>query len=393
MRILIVAMVNSIHTARWVAQFDGDTDKEIFLLPSALGGARDELKNWPRLLSGFLKYKNPARGLVMHLPWRKLNGALHLALEKIYPAWRLRWLLRTIKILKPDIIHTLEFQSAGYLALQAKQKMGKDFPVWIATNWGSDIYLFSRQEEHLPRIEGILKEADFYSAECQRDYRLADDLGMTAKPLPVIPNAGGMDLATMEAMRSRAPTSQRKMLLIKGYQTMFGRALTVLQAVETVAADLRGMKICIFLATPDVAEEAALLAARTGLAIEVIPQKNTMPHEDILSLHAQARAYVGLSISDGISTSMLEAMALGAFPIQTCTSCANEWIEDGVSGFIAPLDDVKVLGQMIKRAMTEDDLVDHAAAQNLETMRRKADYESVREVARSFYVTAMKEAP
>lgn len=392
MRILIVAMVNSIHTARWVAQFDGDNDKEIFLLPSALGGARAELKNWPRILSGLLKYNNPARGLVMHLPWRKLNGALHLALEKIYPGWRLRWLMRTIQILKPDIVHSLEFQSAGYLALKAKQKMGKDFPVWIATNWGSDIYLFSRQQEHLPRIKGILKEADFYSAECQRDYQLADDLGMIAKPLPVIPNAGGMHLAAMEALRSRVPTSQRRMLLIKGYQTMFGRALTVLRALETVASDLQGIKICIFLATPDVAEQATLLAERTGLPIEIIPQKNTMPHEDILRLHAQARAYVGLSISDGISTSMLEAMALGAFPIQTCTSCANEWIEDGVSGFIAPLEDIKVLGQMIKRAMTEDDLVDHAATQNFETMRRKADYESVREIARSFYGSAVEEA-
>jgi glycosyltransferase involved in cell wall biosynthesis len=44
---------------------------------------------------------------------------------------------------------------------------------------------------------------------------------------------------------------------------------------------------------------------------------------------ANSRFYIGASRSDGISTSFLEALALGAYPIQTNTSCGNEWVEKG----------------------------------------------------------------
>jgi glycosyltransferase involved in cell wall biosynthesis len=44
---------------------------------------------------------------------------------------------------------------------------------------------------------------------------------------------------------------------------------------------------------------------------------------------ANSRIYVGASRSDGISTSFLEALVLGAYPIQTNTSCANEWVDKG----------------------------------------------------------------
>jgi glycosyltransferase involved in cell wall biosynthesis len=48
---------------------------------------------------------------------------------------------------------------------------------------------------------------------------------------------------------------------------------------------------------------------------------------------------VGHSLSEGISTSMLEAMAMGAIPIQTCTSCADEWIINGEAGFLVEPND------------------------------------------------------
>jgi glycosyltransferase involved in cell wall biosynthesis len=44
---------------------------------------------------------------------------------------------------------------------------------------------------------------------------------------------------------------------------------------------------------------------------------------------ANSRVYIGASRSDGISTSFLEALVLGAYPIQTNTSCGNEWVDKG----------------------------------------------------------------
>ena len=50
-------------------------------------------------------------------------------------------------------------------------------------------------------------------------------------------------------------------------------------------------------------------------------------HEEIMWNFGQSRIYLGISISDAISTSVLESMAMGCFPIQTNTSCCEEWFE------------------------------------------------------------------
>src|SRR4029079_11681818 len=81
-------------------------------------------------------------------------------------------------------------------------------------------------------------------------------------------------------------------------------------------------------------------------------------HARMLRLFAAARCYLGVSISDAISTSMLEAVALGAFPIQTNTSCCEEWIQDGKTGFSIPPDDVGVIADRIREALSNDELVD-----------------------------------
>jgi glycosyltransferase involved in cell wall biosynthesis len=49
---------------------------------------------------------------------------------------------------------------------------------------------------------------------------------------------------------------------------------------------------------------------------------------------ANSRVFIGASRSDGISTSFLEALVLGAYPIQTNTSCANEWVEKGFNAHL-----------------------------------------------------------
>jgi glycosyltransferase involved in cell wall biosynthesis len=71
-----------------------------------------------------------------------------------------------------------------------------------------------------------------------------------------------------------------------------------------------------------------------------------------------------LSISDAISTSLLESIVMGAFPIQSCTSCADEWISNGRSGLIVPPEDPDIIAQAILKALNDDVLVDEAAKIN-----------------------------
>ena len=105
---------------------------------------------------------------------------------------------------------------------------------------------------------------------------------------------------------------------------------------------------------------------------------------------SRARIYVGLSKSDGISTSLLEAMAMGAFPIQTGTSCASEWIEDGVSGAIVSLGQRNELDNWIVRATSDDTLVKTAQQINLTTISSRYTKSSMTSKVESLYMEIIK---
>jgi len=273
--------------------------------------------------------------------------------------------------LQPDIVHSLEFQAAGYMTLEARQAIGAGFPAWIATNWGSDIYLFGRLPEHQKRIRSILESCDYYSCECVRDVDLARSHGLSGKVLPIIPNGGGFDLAEAELLRAQGPTSRRRSIMLKGYQHWAGRALVGLRALERCADMLGEYTVVIYSASDDVSLAASLFTAKTGVKTLILP-KDT-PRREILAHHGQARISIGLSISDAISTSFLEAMMMGSFPIQSDTSCANEWATHGETTLLVPPEDPEQLEAALRLGLTDDALVDSAALRNWEAAKTRLD--------------------
>lgn len=291
-------------------------------------------------------------------------------------------LASVIRRVKPDLIHSMEFQHAGYLVLQAKEIIGEGFPPWLATNWGSDIFYFSRFPDHNAQIRRMLKAVDYYSCECQRDIALAREFGFTGKTMPVLPNTGGFDLDHLATLRSPLPPSKRKVLMIKGYEHFAGRAMTSLKVLTKFADRLRDYEVILFSVSAEPRKTALELAEKGVLNIRVI---DWATHDEILSCFGRARLYMGISISDAISTSVLESMAMGAFPIQTNTSCCNEWFEDGKGGFVIPPDDFDVICDRFLRALEDDALVDAAAGINARTVAERLDKNVLRPQIATFY--------
>ncbi|MHB8778310.1 MAG: glycosyltransferase family 4 protein [Anaerolineales bacterium] len=373
MRILFVAMPESIHTARWISQIQ-EQGWDVFLFPAYIAGSHSDIKNisvFASTLPGQKSRENHIRLIWWTIPFfwadfiiSKIKGAPTFFYTTKALALIIHWL-------KPDIVHSLEIQHAGYLTLEARKILKSKFPVWIVTNWGSDIYLFGRLTEHKPRIEAVLASCDYYSCECQRDIKLAKGLGFKGKTLPVFPNTGGFDLKEASTLRSAELPASRRMILLKGYQHWAGRALVGLQALRLCVDLLQNYTIAISVASPEVRIVAELFSQDTGIPIKII---QPIPHEAMLRYYGRSRIYIGLSISDAISTSLLEAMVMGAFPIQSCTACADEWIKDGESGFIVPPEDPAVIASAIRRALNDDALVNRAAEINAKTARERLDY-------------------
>ena len=394
MRILFVAISNSIHSARWIAQI-ADQGWDIHLFPSIdLGQVHPHLKKVTVHHSLYAKpvFRRPEycdrsvklRGLPIIFPF--ISGYIASfgkgIMAKRQPNYRVAQLERLIRTLRPDIIHSMEIQAAGYLVAKVRKQYKGEFPPWIVTNWGSDIYLFGRLAEHENRIREVMELCDYYHCECRRDVYLAQKMGLRGEVLPLLVNTGGFDLGRTAQLRQPGPTSARRVIVLKGYTGWAGRALVGLRAIELCASELQGYRVVVYLAGDDVKIAAELVSKSTGIPIDTQPYCS---HEDMLRLYGRARVYIGLSISDAISTSLLEAMVMGAFPIQSCTSCADEWIMHGETGYIVPPEDPEIIATVIRKAVSDDTMVDHAADVNVKVARERLDQVDIKQKVVAMY--------
>jgi hypothetical protein len=320
-RVLAVGMVDSPHFVHWLRQFK-DSDIDFYVFPSTpnrrvhielldLAGDKSS-KCRVTIATNVCRYS-----LVIWLADVLLRGLVRSSLLRSY-----------IRQTNPGIVHALEMQHSGYLASAALSHL-KSQPRLMVANWGSDIYWFQHKKRHRKKLITLLSRADAYSAECHRDVTLANDLGFKGQILPVVPNAGGIDIRATSMIARAVPTSQRMLILIKGYTNFVGRAQRILSELPNIRHEISDFKIVVYSATLRARMIVWYLRNFRGVDNILAIPKRRLTHSEMLNMFSIARIYVGFSLSDGISTSMLEAMALGCYPIQTCTACANEWVERG----------------------------------------------------------------
>lgn len=284
-----------------------------------------------------------------------------------------------IRDFQPSVLHALELQNAGYLGLRALSDGRARKLKFMVTNWGSDIFWFQRFPKHKAKLQKLLLLADVYSAECERDIVLARSIGFTGKAMPVIPNAGGFSEADLAIPRLNP--NERKTIALKGYHGWVGRAKVSLEVIRKMSEELRGFQIVVYSANRSVLKLSKQVAKQTGLEIKAFG-KGAMSHKQVLELFAKSKIYVGLSESDGISTSMLEAMAMGAIPVQTSTACCDEWF--GESGIAVREITVPAVQDAIRQGLQ---LAANPAnaERNLKTIKDKAGAGIVKRIALTYY--------
>ena len=75
-----------------------------------------------------------------------------------------------------------------------------------------------------------------------------------------------------------------------------------------------------------------------------------LPYEENIDLVAKSRFLLSLTNSDGASLSVMEGMAVGTVPILSDIPANREWVDDGVNGFLVPLDNVQAARLKIQAA-------------------------------------------
>lgn len=309
--VVVIGMFDSIHFAGWLKHFAG-RDVRLYLFPSS--PHRRLHPDIKKLTNEFPKnFVLPSLHSFLGLPAWLLDRVLGDSLRSFF-------LTRLLVRVGPSFVHALEIQHAGYLLSRALERIPEPKFQKIVTNYGSDIFWFRRIPQHAEKISRLLQQTDYYLAECARDIELARQLGFSGTALPVYPNSGGYKKSELPDLRWRG----RKTIAIKGYHGWVGRAKIALDALKLLTTDLSEHKIVVYSANLVTIAKAASVRKATGLDIKVFG-KGKLSRLQMKEIFLDSEVYVGVSLSDGISTSMLEAMVYGAIPVQTATSCCDEW--------------------------------------------------------------------
>ena len=378
-KILVIGMLDSIHLSRWLKQFENEP-ADFFLMPSKkFKRLHPELSKL--LKSGHLaKYILPGPYIIM-----RLSGYIDFTIEKLGQFLklnlRLKILLNIITKKKFDYVHAIELQGAGYLYSKLPERIQLK-NILILTNWGSDIYFFQRSRTHSLQIEKVIRAAAFYSAECERDYDLLANYSFTGKFLPCIPNGGGFTKEEMDFQGS--PPSKRNLILCKGYGGTFGQAQTLILPVCEILRQNISLRAFFFSVTKDTEKLLLDFTREFGPRLKFSTVKQPLPRPELMELFSEARVYLGCSKSDGISTAFLEAIVHGSYPIQTNTSCANEWVKKGISASIVNAEQFEIYNSL-NLAVTNDALVDFAYNNNSRIAKELLDYDKIKNIAKTFY--------
>lgn len=349
LKILFLAIENSIHSYKWISAVANESRFEIQVFSTF------KIQGHPDLF----------------------NNADNI---KIYKSGDISSLKEVIEEFQPDIIHTLHTQLSAYPILNIKIAHDSIFPIWINSIWGSDLSFWMKDRTQNKKLRSLLKHVDYIVGEGKRDEELADDLGFTGKFLGPLPASAGIEFSKLLKI-PYFPPSQRKEISVKGYDRGVGRFRDALVALIRLKNDLKDYRINVYSMEMDPAM-LDIYARDSGLNIRIISQSD---NNEMLELFSRSRIAIACSYSDGLPGSLLEAMASGAFPIQTDTAITEGWVSHGKTALLVPPDDVNALVDTIRRALTDDKLVDDAASINRETIRMKADITKQRRSIEELY--------
>ncbi len=364
----------SIHAIRWIRNLEG-SDHQLYWYDILNKGRLDVPENVIQLL-GKSKRKIPYFRGEYYLS--KKNPKFYNLIRPLLQATENEILDGIIKIIKPDVIHSFEMQSCSYPILKSMNKL-KDIP-WIYSSWGSDLFYYKNLSEHNQKIKDVLRRVDFLQADCKRDLEIAAKLGFIGKDLPIIPGGTGYKVEELE--RLQRPIGSRKIILVKGYEHNFGRALNVMKALKKILPYLLEYEIIIFGAHLSVVN----YITNNKLPFEVF-DRNQLTQNELLDLMGKALIYLGNSISDGMPNTLLEAVVMGAFPIQSNPgNVTSEIINNGKNGLlIQDPENIDDIASLILVAINNKEMLRNAQQLNKLIAFKRLNFEDNKQKVLAIY--------
>lgn len=357
----------SLHFFRWTEQLK-DSGHEVYWFDVLDSGTPSDRISWVYQIVGWKRRLDfPGRYFL-----KSKAPRIYKIIEKINNRNTAKSFEKYLIEVKPDVVHSFALYVSCTPILSVMLKHDK-IP-WIYSSWGSDLYYFKEIPFYLKNIKEVLPRINYLFSDCNRDFKIAQELGFQGAFLGVFPGGGGYNLNEME--RFSKPIEERNYIAIKGYQTRSGRAIHILKALLHLKEELLSYKIVIYGSDPEVFDFYKHNFKNWGNISCLGKIKQT----ELFELLGKSLLHIGNSNSDGLPNTLLEAIIMGAFPIQSNPgNVSEELIEEDCNGLlIQHCEDELELKVKIERVLNKRELLLTAFNVNMK-LRQQLEYDYIRD--------------
>jgi len=401
MKVLLIADGRSPITQRWIESMRED-NIEVYLASTYPCSRPENVSGFYLMPVAFANFSHRNRTPVPAGPTTALqppSGQKGLVSRFRGTFMRLRYLLGPLTLpyygfklnriankIRPDVVHALRIPFEGMLGSQLTRR----YPLAISI-WGNDLTLHARGSWLMGKLTtAALHRADALAADAARDIRLGKLWGFAPdKQTLVIPGNGGISLSDIRLISDDGqskldwlPADHHIIINPRGFRPGSVRNDTFFKSIPLVLSKVPNT---LFLCC-SMAGQPEALAWIDQLKIEknvvLLP---TLKQTDLWPLFGRAEATVSVSQHDGTPNSLLEAMALGCFPIAGDIESVREWITPGENGILIDPDSPEQLANAILCAIGNEQLRQKAAEENRQLIMTRAEKSVVSASIAAFY--------
>lgn len=309
-------------------------------------------------------------------------------------------LMKLIKTVRPDIVHTQLFWSDILGRIAAKLT---GVPVVISTIQSSayepgNSYLFSRKRKLLDSLTGKLFNNKYIAVSKFVKKSIIRRLGIKENKISVIYNC--LDFSdfytpgqgTLQELKNGLGLSGNDFILAvvgrlnppKGHRFIF-------EALSILKPRFPNLKLLIIGDGPS-RQELAEYAGKLGIEKEII---FLGVRDDVKNLLAISDIFVFPTLSEGMPLSLLEAMAMRKPCIASAIEPIKEVIEDKNTGYLFPPGDSQGLAAVLENILKAPGKMDETAMRGAEFTRKRFDASAAADELAGIYeeLAMIKRAP
>ncbi len=331
MRICLLADGESIHTVRWCQQFH-EFGHEVHLIT---------FKN-VKILNIQVHYVDGVDIDVSGGNWKVVLK--YLKVKQI------------IKAINPQALHALYATSYGLLGALS------GFHPYIVTPLGSDV-LISPKQSSIYRfiLKYVFKSADIITSMAPHMKESMLELGSKNEKIKDI--MFGINTDIFNKNNRSISTTDFVICSTRNFEPVYNIS-HFLRSIALIKGKIPHLKVNII---GDGSLKENLIQLTKELQIDdVVRFYGKVPQSEVVSILSQAHVFVTVSLSDGNSLSLIEAMACGTYPVATDILANKQWITDHVNGRFVAINDIDGLAEclldvyknynlIIDKAMLESD--------------------------------------